>query len=116
MCCEEVLGPVDPRDVIYTKTRLRMPSTNQSLRRPPHRRRCTRTDNCFIGRHPGTDSTFTRIPCVFSNHTKAPGLRTFGIAVPITCAALDAHPSTPPFGVMPCTRKPDCSGMVPGRL
>ncbi|GFV93812.1 transposable element Tcb2 transposase [Trichonephila clavipes] len=32
-----VLGPVDPRDVIYTKTRLRTSSTDQSLRRPPHR-------------------------------------------------------------------------------
>ncbi|GFW52739.1 uncharacterized protein TNCV_2393191 [Trichonephila clavipes] len=36
-CCEEVLGPVDSRDVIYTKTRLRTPSTDQSSRRPPHR-------------------------------------------------------------------------------
>ncbi|GFT95521.1 transposable element Tcb1 transposase [Trichonephila clavipes] len=33
---KKVLGPVDPRDVIYTKTRLRMPSTDQSSRRPPH--------------------------------------------------------------------------------
>ncbi|GFX43209.1 transposable element Tcb1 transposase [Trichonephila clavipes] len=33
--CEEVLGPVDPRDVIYRKTRLRTPSTDQSSR-PPH--------------------------------------------------------------------------------
>ncbi|GFW09921.1 transposable element Tcb1 transposase [Trichonephila clavipes] len=30
--------------------------------------------------------------------------RTFGIAAPITRAALDAHPSTPPFGVVPHTR------------
>ncbi|GFT86042.1 transposable element Tcb1 transposase [Trichonephila clavipes] len=30
--------------------------------------------------------------------------------VPITCANLDAHPSTPPFGVVPRTRKLDCSG------
>ncbi|GFW76407.1 transposable element Tcb2 transposase [Trichonephila clavipes] len=34
MCCEKVLGPVDPRDVIYTKTRFRKPSKYQSLRRP----------------------------------------------------------------------------------
>ncbi|GFY02877.1 transposable element Tcb2 transposase [Trichonephila clavipes] len=33
--------------------------------------------------------------CVFSNHTKAPGSRTCRITAPITCAALDAHPSTP---------------------
>ncbi|GFT25848.1 transposable element Tcb1 transposase [Trichonephila clavipes] len=26
---------------------------------------------------------------------------TFGIAVPITCAAIDAYPSTPPFGLVP---------------
>ncbi|GFW35702.1 HTH_Tnp_Tc3_2 domain-containing protein [Trichonephila clavipes] len=38
----------------------------------------------------------------------------FGIAVPITCAALDAHPSTPPFGVIPRTRKVDCSGRETG--
>ncbi|GFV97227.1 hypothetical protein TNCV_161961 [Trichonephila clavipes] len=31
-----MLGPVDARDVIYTKTRLRTPSTYQSSRRPPH--------------------------------------------------------------------------------
>ncbi|GFU16003.1 uncharacterized protein TNCV_1299711 [Trichonephila clavipes] len=58
----EVLGPVNPRDVIYTKTRLRTPSTDQSSRRPPLRKKCTRTANCFIGRHPGTGSTFTRAP------------------------------------------------------
>ncbi|GFV75524.1 uncharacterized protein TNCV_1483681 [Trichonephila clavipes] len=98
------------------KTRLRTPSIDQSLRRAPHRKKCMRIVNCFIGRHPGTDSTFSRVPCAFSNHTKAPGLRTFGIMVPITCAALDAHPSMPPFGVIPCTRKPDCSGMESGRL
>ncbi|GFV34750.1 uncharacterized protein TNCV_1450541 [Trichonephila clavipes] len=32
------------------------------------------------------------------------------------CAALDAHPSTPPFGVVPRTRKLDCSRMEPGCL
>ncbi|GFW15379.1 hypothetical protein TNCV_3740831 [Trichonephila clavipes] len=32
-----MLGPVDPRDVIYTKTKLRTPLTDQSSRRPPHR-------------------------------------------------------------------------------
>ncbi|GFW33803.1 uncharacterized protein TNCV_3588891 [Trichonephila clavipes] len=52
MYCEEVLGPGDPRDFIYTKTRLRMPSTDKSSRRMPHRKKCTRTANCFIGRHP----------------------------------------------------------------
>ncbi|GFX05842.1 transposable element Tcb2 transposase [Trichonephila clavipes] len=82
------------------KTSLRTPSTNKSSRRPPHRKKCTRIANCFINRHPGTGSTFTRGPCIFSNHAKAPGLRTFGIVVPIACATLDAHPSTSPFGVV----------------
>ncbi|GFW80524.1 uncharacterized protein TNCV_2416261 [Trichonephila clavipes] len=56
----KVLGPVDPRDVIYAKTRLRTPSTDQSLRRSPHGKKCTHTANCFIGRHPGTSSNFNR--------------------------------------------------------
>ncbi|GFU51119.1 HTH_Tnp_Tc3_2 domain-containing protein [Trichonephila clavipes] len=29
---------------------------------------------------------------------------------------LDTHQSTPPFGVVPSTRKLDCTGMEPGRL
>ncbi|GFT81153.1 transposable element Tcb2 transposase [Trichonephila clavipes] len=60
-----VLGPVDSRDVIYTKDlgRLRTPSTDQSSRRPPHHKKCMRTANSFIGRHSGTGSTFTRYPC-----------------------------------------------------
>ncbi|GFY06955.1 uncharacterized protein TNCV_4090571 [Trichonephila clavipes] len=93
------------------------PSTDHSSIRPPHRKKRKRKANCFIGRHPGTGSTFIRDPCVFSNHTKAPGRWTFGIAVPITCATLDAPPpSTPPFGVVPRTRKLDCSGIEPGSL
>ncbi|GFW53887.1 uncharacterized protein TNCV_2446791 [Trichonephila clavipes] len=31
-----------------------MLSTEQSSRRPPHRKKCTRTANYYIGRHPGT--------------------------------------------------------------
>ncbi|GFU57754.1 transposable element Tcb2 transposase [Trichonephila clavipes] len=58
----EVLGPVDPRDVIYVKTRLRTPSTDKSWRRPPHRKKCPGRANFFIGRHPGTGSTFSRDP------------------------------------------------------
>ncbi|GFV93967.1 transposable element Tcb2 transposase [Trichonephila clavipes] len=38
------------------------------------------------------------------------------IATPIMCAALDSHLSMPPFGVVPRTRKLDCSGIEPGRL
>ncbi|GFW18412.1 uncharacterized protein TNCV_1184401 [Trichonephila clavipes] len=51
---------MDPRDVIYTKIRLRKPSTDQSSRSPPHRKKCTRTANCLIDHHPSTGSTFTR--------------------------------------------------------
>ncbi|GFX77611.1 uncharacterized protein TNCV_1752221 [Trichonephila clavipes] len=43
------------------KTRLRTSSTDQSSRRPP-RKKCTRTVNYFIGRHPRTGSTFIRAP------------------------------------------------------
>ncbi|GFW38434.1 uncharacterized protein TNCV_1332871 [Trichonephila clavipes] len=84
---------------------------------------CSSNQNPMHGQFPtGKDSWCKYIqalcdgPRVFSNHTKAPGRRTFGIAAPITCAALDARPSTPPFGVVPPTRKLDCSGMQPGRL
>ncbi|GFV60073.1 transposable element Tcb2 transposase [Trichonephila clavipes] len=37
-----------------------MPSTNKSLKRPPHRKKCTVTANCFISHHPGKGSTFTK--------------------------------------------------------
>ncbi|GFW15353.1 uncharacterized protein TNCV_3740571 [Trichonephila clavipes] len=53
-----MLGPVEPRDVIYSKTRLKMPSRDLSSIRPPQRKKCTRTANCFISRHPSTGSTF----------------------------------------------------------
>ncbi|PRD21645.1 UNVERIFIED_CONTAM: Transposable element Tcb2 transposase [Trichonephila clavipes] len=43
-------------------TRLRALSTDHSSGRPPHRKKGTRTAICFIGRHPGTGSTFTRAP------------------------------------------------------
>ncbi|GFV03204.1 hypothetical protein TNCV_4018011 [Trichonephila clavipes] len=64
---------------------------------------------------PVIEKTATSDPCDFSNHTKAPGRRTFGIVAPIACAALEAHPSTPPFAVVPHKRKLDSSGMEPGR-
>ncbi|GFY14054.1 hypothetical protein TNCV_3274861 [Trichonephila clavipes] len=43
-------------------------------------------------------------------------LKDIWILASITCAALDAHPSTPPFGVVPRTGKLYCSGMEPGCL
>ncbi|GFW14655.1 putative transposable element [Trichonephila clavipes] len=80
-----------------------MPSPDQLSRRPPHRKKCTRTTNCFIDSHPSKSSTFSRDPCAVSNHTKTPRWRTFAIAAPITCATLDTHRLTPPFGVVPRT-------------
>ncbi|GFU81082.1 uncharacterized protein TNCV_1117341 [Trichonephila clavipes] len=94
-----MLGPVDPRYALYTKIRFRMLWTDQPSRREPHRKKCPRIANCFIGSHPGTCSVCTRGRCVFTNYTNTPGWRTFGIAAPITCAASDAYLSTPPFGV-----------------
>ncbi|GFW42835.1 transposable element Tcb2 transposase [Trichonephila clavipes] len=38
-----MLEPVDPRDVIYAKTRLILLSIDKSSRRPPHRKKCTCT-------------------------------------------------------------------------
>ncbi|GFT67017.1 hypothetical protein TNCV_1348591 [Trichonephila clavipes] len=61
--------------------------------------------NYFIGRHPDKGGTFKRSLCVFLNHMKAPGRRTFGTVAPIACPALDAHLSTPPFEVVPRTKK-----------
>ncbi|GFS54909.1 uncharacterized protein TNCV_3576231 [Trichonephila clavipes] len=60
------------REMSFTQ-RLRMSLKDQLSRRPPHRKKCTRTANCFIGSHPGTGSTFNRGHCVFWNHGKAPG-------------------------------------------
>ncbi|GFW54149.1 acetylcholine receptor subunit delta [Trichonephila clavipes] len=40
---------MDPRDVIYTMTRLRTSSTDHSSRRPPHRKKYMRTANCCTG-------------------------------------------------------------------
>ncbi|GFV16441.1 uncharacterized protein TNCV_1525871 [Trichonephila clavipes] len=65
------------------KTRLRTLSTDLSSRRPLLRKKCTRTANCFIGRHPGTGSTFSRCPCVFSKHTKGLAEGYFGQRRPL---------------------------------
>ncbi|GFX00508.1 uncharacterized protein TNCV_2235151 [Trichonephila clavipes] len=47
-------------------------STEQPLRRPPHRNKYAHTANCFIGRHSGTGDTFIRDPCLFLNHRMTP--------------------------------------------
>ncbi|GFW07213.1 hypothetical protein TNCV_3694071 [Trichonephila clavipes] len=55
-----MLRPVDRRDIIYTATRFRMPSTDQLLRRPSHHTTSRRRANFLIGCYPDTGSTFTR--------------------------------------------------------
>ncbi|GFW15548.1 hypothetical protein TNCV_4656881 [Trichonephila clavipes] len=49
---------------IYTDTRLRTPSIDQSLRRPSHHTTRVRRAKCLIGRCPDTGSTFTTSPCL----------------------------------------------------
>ncbi|GFV97755.1 hypothetical protein TNCV_2313401 [Trichonephila clavipes] len=114
--CKEVLGPVDRRDVIYTATRLRTPSADQSSRRPSHHTTCPSRANCLIGHYPDTSSTFTTDPCVFLNHLKAPGGGTFGIVARITCAANDTYPLTTSFGEVSRMARLNCNGMEPGHL
>ncbi|GFX45091.1 hypothetical protein TNCV_3431391 [Trichonephila clavipes] len=49
-------------------------------------RSVTGNNKCAAG------STFTTSPCVFQNHRKVPGSRTFGIVAPIMCAVNDTIP------------------------
>ncbi|GFX64031.1 uncharacterized protein TNCV_1791521 [Trichonephila clavipes] len=44
-----VLGPVDPTDIIYTKTRRRTPTTEQPSKRPAHEYKMHEYSSCFIG-------------------------------------------------------------------
>ncbi|GFX24610.1 hypothetical protein TNCV_3343901 [Trichonephila clavipes] len=44
--------------------------------------------------------TVTNLRCSRQNHRKALGCKTSSIAAPITCAAYDTHPPTPPFRVV----------------
>ncbi|GFV72465.1 hypothetical protein TNCV_1068971 [Trichonephila clavipes] len=55
------------------KNQAQAPSTDQSSRKPQPRKKCTRTANCFINRHPDTGNTLIRGPCVFWNHKKSLG-------------------------------------------
>ncbi|GFX00294.1 uncharacterized protein TNCV_297831 [Trichonephila clavipes] len=84
---------------------------NQSSRKTPHRKKCMRTANCFIGCHPVTGRTFIRGPCVFSNHTTGLAEGHLRSQYPLRVLHLK-----PPFGVVPRKRKLNCSGMEPGRL
>ncbi|GFV33944.1 hypothetical protein TNCV_445351 [Trichonephila clavipes] len=84
---------VDRRDVIYTVARLRMPLTDKLSKRPSHHKTRTRRTNDLIGCFfSAAGSTFTTSPCVFQNHRKVPGSRTFGIGAPIMCAVNDTIP------------------------
>ncbi|GFT87081.1 uncharacterized protein TNCV_2197651 [Trichonephila clavipes] len=93
-----------------------MTSTEKLSRRPPLRKKCTCAANCFIGHHPGKGSTFIRGLCVFSNHHEGTWLKNICDRGAHTCAVIDAHPSTPPFGVEPRTMKLDCSRIETGLL
>ncbi|GFW37272.1 uncharacterized protein TNCV_2632561 [Trichonephila clavipes] len=53
----------------FTKEELRTPSTDQTSKRPPHHKKCTRAANCFIGRHPGTGSTLSSLGTPVSSRT-----------------------------------------------
>ncbi|GFU74823.1 hypothetical protein TNCV_4424861 [Trichonephila clavipes] len=54
MCCEEVLGPVDVERCQLHEDQAQDTLRQTNCRRPPHRQKCARTANYFIGRHPGT--------------------------------------------------------------
>ncbi|GFU83804.1 transposable element Tcb2 transposase [Trichonephila clavipes] len=58
--CEEVLRPVDRRDIIYMETGLTAPFTNQSSRRPSHHTTRPNRANSLIGRCPDAGITFTK--------------------------------------------------------
>ncbi|GFX55035.1 hypothetical protein TNCV_2305581 [Trichonephila clavipes] len=116
-CNGELLGPTPAKsalfgnlDVIYTATRLRTPSTDQSSRNRHI------IQHALIRRYPDSGHTFTTDSSVFSNHCKVSGGRTFGITAPITCNVHHTHSSTPPFGVVSRTMGLDCNGMKPGHL
>ncbi|GFU84835.1 hypothetical protein TNCV_2127761 [Trichonephila clavipes] len=65
--------------------------------------------NCFIGCHPSTGSRFTEAPVYSRTLGRHLAEGHFGSTMPITGSALDAHPSTSSFGVVPHTRKLDCA-------
>ncbi|GFV87959.1 hypothetical protein TNCV_782391 [Trichonephila clavipes] len=62
----------DRREIIYTATRLRVPSTDQSSRILSHLMIHTRRANYLIGCCPDPGSIFTTGRCAFPKHRKAP--------------------------------------------
>ncbi|GFW43258.1 HTH_Tnp_Tc3_2 domain-containing protein [Trichonephila clavipes] len=104
-----VLGPVDPRDVIYTKTRLKAHLDRNRLDR-----------HIVRNAHVQTTASSATIQAQV-----APSLGDFVSSRTIRRRLAEGDlesrcplrvPSTPPFGVVPCTRKMVCSGMEQGRL
>ncbi|GFU19673.1 hypothetical protein TNCV_4946231 [Trichonephila clavipes] len=94
-------------------------STNKPSRKQPHRQEMHGVlPNCFISRHPGTGSTFTRGPCVFSEPTQGKWLkgRIWDRGTIHKSAVFVRPPSTPPFVAEPRTGKPGFSGMEPGHI
>ncbi|GFW89185.1 hypothetical protein TNCV_2686181 [Trichonephila clavipes] len=82
--------------------------TDQSSRRHPHRKKCTRTANCFIDCHSGTGSTFTRV------HVSSRTIRSHLAEGDLeSMHPLRVLPLKPEFRVVPCSKKLDCSGIEP---
>ncbi|GFX67549.1 transposable element Tcb1 transposase [Trichonephila clavipes] len=65
-------------------------STDHSRTGPSHQKTRTRRANYIIGFCSDKSNTFTTGLCVFSNHHKAPGLKTSGTMALITCAVNDS--------------------------
>ncbi|GFY18150.1 hypothetical protein TNCV_2045571 [Trichonephila clavipes] len=109
---KEVLGPVDRRDVIYSLTRLRTPSTdrhqdrrmiNDTLVEPTIHSPLFTHRQAFTTGHVSSQ-TITR--CLAEGH----------LVLRRLLHVLSIHPPTPPFGVVSHTMGLDCKGMEPGRL
>ncbi|GFV00530.1 hypothetical protein TNCV_3645081 [Trichonephila clavipes] len=90
---------MDRKDFIYTVTRLRTPRQT-SLREDRHIIRHARVEPTASLTTVQSQAAPSVRTCVFPNLHKAPGCRTSGIAVPITCAANAIHPPTPPRGLV----------------
>ncbi|GFX98484.1 transposable element Tcb2 transposase [Trichonephila clavipes] len=59
--CEEVLGPMDPRDVLLHEDQAQDALDRPVVEKTATSKNCTRTANYFIGRYPDTGSIFARV-------------------------------------------------------
>ncbi|GFV17627.1 integrase catalytic domain-containing protein [Trichonephila clavipes] len=107
----EVLRPVNPRDVIYTKVRLRTPSTDQSSKSPLHRKKCRIQPNASSAAIQALVEPSLGTPVPYQTIRRRLAEGHLGSRRP-----LRVLPLMPPFGVVPRTRKLDYRGMEPGRL